>query len=224
MLDNKFLNILQELSYESDYLAKKIRLKGEKQVFLYGAGTHMKNHVIMIKNMVEKGSYSRLESYIDKMEERSFINDASQDTGNFEFDAMLGSKIKDIESRGVCVKQMILIPEELPVDGFDVSVIVGNLLDNAIRAVQDLDEESRWIDFRAFYNRNVFNIVVSNPYKGNIKFDNNHMPETTKSFQKMHGIGLKSVKSSVEKYKGSLDITADCNVFKADVVLYCSGD
>lgn len=180
----------------------------------------MKNHVIIMKQMIINGSYDKLESYIDKMEESSLINADFQDTGNFEFDAMVASKLSCIKSRGICVKKQVMIPEELPVDGFDISVIVGNLLDNALRAVENMDEELRQIEFYAVYIKNVLNIVVSNPYDGKIKFDNNGMPKTTKPDKEMHGIGLKSVKRAVEKYNGSLDITIESNVFKAEVVLY----
>jgi len=181
----------------------------------------MKNHIIVIRQMLKSGLYDKLEKYIDKIEESSLINVDFQDTGNFEFDAILSSKIGYIQSKGIHVEKQVLIPEGLQIEGFDISIIIGNLLDNAMRAVQDLEEEFRWIKFVAVYNRNVLCITVSNPYKGSIRFDQNHMPETTKSAKKVHGIGLKSVKSAVEKYNGSLELSAEANIFKAEVIMFC---
>lgn len=206
----------QTLAYE-----QQVKLITQNEQAIKHVKHDMKNHIIVIKKMLQDGSYDRLESYIDKIEESSLINVDSQDTGNFEFDAMLASKVGYIQSKGIRVESTVLIPEGLRVDGFDISIIVGNLLDNAMRAVQNLDEESRWIKFFAFYNRNVFNIIVSNPYAGSIRFNQNHMPETTKKEMQLHGIGLKSVKCATEKYQGSLEITAESNIFKAEVVLYC---
>lgn len=181
----------------------------------------MTNHIIIMRQMLQSGSYDKLESYIDQIEENSLINVDSQDTGNFEFDAMLASKIGYIQSKNIQVEKQVLIPEGLHVDGFDISIIIGNLFDNAMRAVQNLAEESRWIKFVAVYNKNVFSIIVSNPYDGSIRFDQDHMPETTKSKREVHGIGLKSIKDAVEKYNGSLELSAEANVFKAEVILYC---
>ncbi len=210
--------VLEEQGYA---YKQQVKLIVENEQAIRRVKHDMRNHVFMIKRMLQIGSYDKLESYIDKIEESSLINaDYSQDTGNFEFDAILASKISSMQSEGICVEKKILIPEGLPVEGFDISVIVGNLLDNAIRAVQNLPQESKWIKFFAVYNRNVLNIIVSNPYEGTIRFNRNNMPETTKQDKNMHGIGLNSVKSAVEKYNGTLEITAENNIFNVDIVLY----
>lgn len=208
---------LEEQNYAYE---QQVKLIAENEQAIRQVKHDMKNHVIIIKQMLKNGSYDKLESYIDKMDGSSLINADFQDTGNFEFDAMLASKISYIKSKGIRVEKTVMIPEGLSVDGFDISVIVGNLLDNAMCAVQDLDEELRKIKFYAVYIKNVLNIVVSNPYVGIIKFDKSHMPETTKADKKIHGIGLKSVKRAVEKYHGRLDITTESSVFKVDIVLY----
>lgn len=209
--------VLEEQNYAYE---QQVKLIAENEQAIRQVKHDMKNHVIMIKEMLKRGSYDKLESYIDKMEESSLINEDSQDTGNFEFDAMLASKISRMKSKGICVEKTVMLPARLPVDGYDISVIVGNLLDNAMRAVQDLDAESRWVKFYAAYRKNVFYMVVSNPYEGTIRFNKRHMPETTKANKEMHGIGLKSVKCAVEKYQGMLDITTEDNMFKAEVILY----
>ncbi len=213
--------ILEEQNHSYE---QQIKLIEENEKAISRVRHDMKNHIIMIRQMLKSGSYDKLEKYIDKIEEGALINVDSQDTGNFEFDAMLASKIGYIRSKGIQVEKQVLIPEGLQIEGFDIAIIIGNLLDNAMRAVQNLAEESRWIKFVAVYNRNVLSIIVSNPYEGSIRFDQNHMPETTKSAREVHGIGLKSVKSAVEKYNGSLELSAEANIFKAEAILYCKAE
>jgi len=210
--------ILEEQNHSYE---QQVKLIEQNEKAISRVRHDMNNHMIMIREMLKNGSYDKLEKYIDTMEESSLINVDSQDTGNFEFDAMLASKIGYIQSKGIQVEKEVLIPEGLQIEGFDISIIIGNLLDNAMRAVQDMAEESGWIKFEAVYNRNVLSIIVSNPYEGGIRFDRNHMPETTKSAGEVHGIGLKSVKSAVEKYNGSLELSAEANIFKAEAVMYC---
>lgn len=209
--------VLEEQSYA---YKRQVELIVENEQAIRRVRHDMKNHIFMIKQMLQSGSYDKLESYVDRIEEGALLNVDSQDTGNFEFDAMLANKISYIQSKGIRIEKKVLIPEKLQVDGFDISVIVGNLLDNAMYAVQNLTQESKWIKFYAVYNRNVLNIIVSNPYEGTIIFNQDHIPETTKQNKYMHGIGLKSVKSAVEKYRGVFDITAESNLFRIEVGLY----
>lgn len=60
-------------------------------------------------------------------------------------------------------------------------------------------------------------LSVKNPYDGIIMLDKQGLPRSARDG---HGTGLKSVRNTVRKYHGSLDIETEGNVFSAAVLLY----
>lgn len=98
----------------------------------------------------------------------------------------------------------------------DLAVLLGNLIDNAVEAVEKVNE-NKWINVTVFYNENALHLIVTNP--------TNEKPDvlnltTTKKNKKDHGIGLISVKSLAEKYNGNVTFSCKDMVFKAVVILY----
>ena len=60
---------------------------------------------------------------------------------------------------------------------------------------------------------NMISIVISNSFSGNIIFDEEGLPKTTKEKNGYHGFGTKSIKAIVDKYNGTLNIKVIDNVF-----------
>lgn len=177
----------------------------------------MKNHIIAVKNIIEKKEYELLDKYIDKISENICLGTEEVNTGNLEFDAVLNSKISTMKRFGIQFKKSIVIPDDVRISGYDMAVIAGNVLDNSIRAVQDLEDDRRWINFNVRYLKNTLYINVSNPYNKSIVFGENSMPVTTKADTNRHGIGLKSVAKTVEKYDGKMFLNTDNNRFAINI-------
>ena len=103
----------------------------------------------------------------------------------------------------------IVLPEELQVNSFDLTVILGNLLDNALNALKEAKVKQLNIDIN--YSIGMIVIKIENTFANiSSKYDD---PEK-------HGYGLISVRTSLEKYNGKLqnNIVDDKYVVKA--VLY----
>lgn len=80
----------------------------------------------------------------------------------------------------------------------ECTVVLGNLLDNAIESCQKFPEDKQWIQVSVIYNKgddkepgNIF-ISVLNPSLP-VKIENN-MIRTTKANPSFHGFGLKKCK------------------------------
>ena len=79
--------------------------------------------------------------------------------------------------------------------------------------------EDRWIDIRVKYTKGRLIIEINNTYDG-------MLPRTLegivsrKEDKENHGIGIKSVKLTLEKYDGILQITQDGAKFTAKVLMY----
>ena len=102
--------------------------------------------------------------------------------------------------------------------GFDMTVILGNLIDNALRAVS-LVTENGFIDFVIHYSKGMLLIKISNPFCTYIKQEGGQII-TSKPDKENHGYGLRSVNETVAKYNGTIEIETDENIFTITAILY----
>ena len=106
------------------------------------------------------------------------------------------------------------------ISAVDLYTILGNVLDNAIESVLLLpDPDKKVISVSIWAKGNLLLIQVENYYENeNLTFSDG-LPVTTKSAKDGHGYGLKSVRRCVEKYHGSLDVSAENNLFRLTIIL-----
>ena len=167
----------------------------------------MKNHLIALRNVIEQSQITD-----------QYMTQLMDDLSAFEIPAYTGNPILDgllAEKNTLAQKYAIDFTVQLRkwTDGIlqdtDITVIFGNLLDNAIEASKDIpDPDMRSILLKTVPSAGKLCIVVSNYYTGEIHLGRgrNTMPETTKRDKLRHGIGLSSVKHSLEKYGGTLSL------------------
>jgi hypothetical protein CLOSPO_01726 len=103
----------------------------------------------------------------------------------------------------------------------DITVILGNLLDNALRAIKEVNEhgEESMLHLNLNYTKGRLILRIENSYLNVNLVQGNFL--TTKKDKKGHGLGLESVKEVLSKYDGVLQITCDKGVFIVEAVLYC---
>ncbi len=99
------------------------------------------NHMQTIKAHLALGQIAEAESYVDKMEGELDRIDFKYKTGNIGVDAILNSKLTLAEKHGIAVKCDAVLPKELSVSQLDLSVILGNLIDNAVEACDKIPDK-----------------------------------------------------------------------------------
>ena len=94
------------------------------------------------------------------------------------------------------------------------------VIDNAIESVLMVsDEEKKVISTSIWTKGNLLLIQIQN-YMENEKINfSEGLPVTTKNAHDGHGYGLKSVRKCVEKYNGSMDITAENHMFSLTIII-----
>lgn len=105
----------------------------------------MRNHMIVMEQMLDDKNYDRLKLYMQKIADIAHENEQKIDTGNIELDAILNNKINEAQNSNIKTETDITIPSGIIKDGYDIAVILGNILDNAIRASLECDEKERSI-------------------------------------------------------------------------------
>lgn len=89
--------------------------------------------------------YREADEYLDKLEEDLTTVDTVLKTGNVMVDAILNSKLTLIRERHIQVDATAMVPGDISISGIDLSVLIGNLLDNAMEACMKAPEEERFI-------------------------------------------------------------------------------
>lgn len=148
-------------------------------------------------------------------------------TGNVVVDTLLNMKyyeamqsIQDIRFDA----EELLFSGNLYIQSFDLGVIVGNALDNAMEACRKVKEGNEQVDIfirlSSFMKGNLLFIEVENSFNGKVvKRKYSEFPITDKADKKAHGIGMLNMKNTAEKYHGAVDWTAGNNVFTLTVMM-----
>lgn len=132
--------------------------------------------------------------------------------------AMLNYKLSAIRENGIELRLDIAIPEGLPLNEHDLSVILGNLLDNAAEACVVIKESPRYIALKLLYKPDYLIIQVENPVNRESVISNGEN-RTTKPDAENHGFGLSNIEYLVNKHNGLIKIQPDNGVFKVDIAL-----
>lgn len=91
----------------------------------------------------------------------------------------------------------------------DIYTLIGNILDNAIEAVEKISEqEKRIINFSLLAHNHFITISEENYIIDKPKIVNG-IPQTTKTDTTIHGFGMQSIRLVVDKYSGNLSIDTD---------------
>lgn len=122
--------------------------------------------------------------------------------------------------RGIEFEPELSIPMEMPFRGADISLIMGNLLENAVEGARGA-ERRRYIRFNMKYDKSNLLITVENSYKGKLVKGKGGELRTTKEDVASHGIGLPSVQRAAGKYHGTVSVDDTVSGrFLVRVVLY----
>lgn len=139
-------------------------------------------------------------------------------TGNLIADALLSEKRMNAKSISVD----ILFEGEIPFSGissFDLCVILGNLLDNALEACTAIEGENRApICISSVINNGFWTLTITNPVARKAKIKGIIIPTSKKDIIN-HGIGLFSIQNAILKYNGTMNLFCSDDVFTAEVIL-----
>ena len=103
----------------------------------------MKNHILALQVLVQRNEIEETNQYLDSM--KNFMTNPQEyvNTGNDTVDSLLNYKIQKANEVLNVVETKISIPEQLRLHSFDLNVLLGNLLDNAIDASMQTEEIGR---------------------------------------------------------------------------------
>lgn len=198
---------------QQNILLQKSLEEQEKNFDLWRKSLHdYKHKLLALESMMKANKYDDAFESIEN-ELKVFKNKVFYiHTGNNTIDIVLNSKMNVAQYHKITCTINAKITEKIDISDMDLSVILGNLIDNAIEAA--LKEKNKNIHIQISQIKEVLVIKIINSYSGErIIF------ETAKDNSLLHGIGLKSVKHLVNKYNGLFSIELENNCVIALVTI-----
>lgn len=186
----------------------------------------MKNTLAVIMELAGKDE-TELQTYLSEINKGFEQLEFRFRTGNTVADVLLNMKyheavrtIPDIEIDA----ERLLFSENMHIQSYDIGVIIGNALDNAIEACRKLKAEQQeaetFIRISSFTRGKMFFIEVENSFNGKVRRKKqSEFSVTEKSDNRAHGMGLANIKHTAEKYHGGVDWTAEGKVFMLSVMM-----
>lgn len=120
------------------------------------------------------------------------------------------------EQAGIPAEIALDIPDNLNVDALELSMVVSNLMENAIQACEKLPKNQT--PYLRFTCRSVGRLLLEmeNPCAGDTVLDENGYPVAR---EEDHGIGSKSVLAFAKKYDGELLYKIENGVFRVRLLV-----
>lgn len=176
----------------------------------------LKHQISLLRHQIsEQDSKNALK----ELESAVLIYDAVIKTGNEALDVILTEKSL------ICEKNQISLTCMVDGSGFsafqsaDLYSMFGNILDNAIESVIQLeDPERRAIGLTVTSSGNMLLIHTENYFDHPIIMHNG-LPVTTKEDNRFHGFGMKSVQLLVRRYNGTLSVDTDGDIFNLNIMV-----
>ncbi len=176
----------------------------------------MKNHVIVLSALFRNKEWEKMGDYLKNME-GSGLEDGGDMTGNKAVDALLYQKRKRAEEENIKWECDVQMPKDRHINEFDLCVLFGNILDNALNACDRMQSgEGRFINIQAKTVKKCFLLEVKNSVDMAEKYVDGF---TNKENPREHGIGLLNVGDVVHGYNGVLNIESEKGMFVTSVLI-----
>ena len=202
---------LQLIEFSNDAYQHQIQIMSESQQKMRYMRHDMRNHLNRIRRLVEQEAINDIPKYLNEMEDAVTVKHEYSKTGNMDVDSLLNYELTLASEFGTEIICNIDLPNHLNISSFDMTVILGNLLDNAVEALQHAEKRVMIISIKL--KKGIIKIDIENTYNPSY---------VRKPDGREHGIGLLSVTNTIKKYHGNLKTFPEDNRYHTTVILFDS--
>lgn len=211
------------LTEQNNYYERQFELMKTSLESTRAVRHDMVNHLSSLRFFVKSKEYEKTEEYLEKLLNQCEKQRETVHSGNVIIDSIMNYKLQEMENKNIEADCEIQVPESLEIESFDMTVILGNLLDNAIHACSKIEPGARKIKIDIRFNKGILVIKVKNSYNGIVDYENEEIV-TTSGDRQNHGIGLQNIKKAVERNHGVLDIVHTVEYFLVTAMLYVNAE
>lgn len=174
----------------------------------------IENQFSVLHDLLESDKTEKALEYLDTLVGFVRHSNCLCHTGNNAVDSIVNTKGSLAQTYGIEFICRINIISEIKADEIELCRVLGNGLDNAIEACERLENAKKHILFSISEDKDNLYIAISNTSD---RVDTENL--STKKKTGMHGIGVNSIKSSVERLKEVVKFSYKDSIFKLNIVV-----
>ena len=174
------------------------------------------NHLQTLKGYIEAGENERALKYIEELDYGVMNMDTLLKTGNVSMDVILSAKIAKAKSKGINVTVKANLPDNLNITDVELSIVIGNLLDNAIEACTTSTDKEPFIRVYLVMKSNMLYFSMLNSSGDKLKKDGSLFNSKKGGF---HGFGLRRAESIIEKHGGWIKYNSEDGAFSSEFLV-----
>lgn len=173
------------------------------------------HHLQTLKGQIEAGEPERALAYIEELDNSLMNVDTLLKTGNVSLDAVLSAKIAQAKSANIAVTVKANVPDSLTISDVELSIVVGNLLDNAVEACRTVSN-GRFIRIYMTMKGNMLYFSMLNSAKEKKKKIGS-LFVTHKDG--IHGFGLRRAEAILEEHGGWVKYNSENGAFTSEFLV-----
>lgn len=175
----------------------------------------IQNQFSVLHDLMKSGKTEKALKYLDTLGTYVRYSNSLCHTGNNAVDSIVNTKGSLAQTYGIEFICRVNIVSEIKADEMELCRILGNGLDNAIEGCERLGNSPKHILLSISEDKDNLLISISNTSD---MVDTENLSSTKKKTG-MHGIGVNSIKSSVERLKGVVKFSYKDSIFKLNIVV-----
>ena len=205
----------------SEYLRKQMNVQQQTYIQQYEnirkvrkTQHDMKHRLVVIEQLLIEKDYERAQSYTKEfLAELDAVKEFKY--GDNTLSTLLLIKEETARERGVRMEINAEAINTTRVSEMDLTMIVGNLLDNAIEAAEKVEDHPEV--YVIIKTKSVLYISVKNRVKDTDIIKTGRPDYTTKENTLLHGFGIACIRELVNRNGGRLDMEASDGWFRTEI-------
>ena len=175
-----------------------------------------RQHLRVISGLSEAGELEELRAYLrqcsgELAEERVTL------CASPAVDAIAAYYDAAARRADISISWQLDLPQKLPLPEADLCMMLGNLLENALRASYALPPEQRRVQVICrMLSPGMLGLIVENRYDGVLRRRGGKLLSTSHPGS---GVGLLSVQTAVDRYQGRLSLETEDHTFRVNILL-----
>lgn len=195
------VQLYEEITAERDILGKREH--------------EFKNIISVLKALIDDKQYDKIKEILDVQNTELINNTNVFETGNRLINTILNTKYAEAREKGITFRFLINDLSSLIIEDRDCIVILTNVLNNAIEACEQCNENKRVISIKLVINDGQFVFACRNSYVEN---DNPDL-KSKKQDIVTHGYGLGNIKNAVDRNNGNYYFDKENDEFVSVIML-----
>ncbi len=164
----------------------------------------IRHHFLMLETLAKNNDIDGIREYLNEFSEKHAGDDVLVYCEHFATNALLSYYSGQAADEGIAFSAKCNIPSEIGISNKDLTIILSNLLENAMNACRKITDGQKVISMIGKYQDAGLTLIIKNTSISAPSKDSTGRYVSTS--HSGHGVGIESVQTIVKKYNGIMDI------------------